>query len=284
MFSYLLKLSDVKILILFFISIIFVGILLLIFFGYIDYFFNFFQGKKVYTTRVVIDDTLNQEFYHNPNSSTLWVLIPSWGEELDVSDDLKDDIIDRGFSYLHYEFPKEILSSDYELTKDNFNNINDLITTDIKKLKKEYEFSNINIMGVSIGTSNLFTVANNNSDLFTKIVAIVPGNSLAECMWKGILTKSIRKEYEKQKIDLPFLENQWESFAPKNNLDNLSGKDIHIYLSKADKVIPYECGIKLISLMREKNITFSFNENKYLGHYGTAYNAYFTPDFLDSNI
>ncbi len=282
MLSFITNLSDTKILILFGLLIVLIIIFLVIISGNIDFLFRTSPNKKANAfSQVKIDDTLNQEFYHLPESSTLWVLIPYLGEKIGISNNLKEDIVDRGFSYLHYQFPREILSSDYGLTINNFNNINDLIIEDIRKVKEEYEFSEIHIMGASVGTSNLFTVVNNNSDLFTKVVAIVPGNSLAECTWKGISSQNIRKGLEKQNINLPFLEEQWKDFAPQSNFENLKDKKLYIYLSKADKVIPYVCATKLVELLRQNDIPFTLKENKYLGHYGTVYNAYFNPDFLD---
>jgi len=65
------------------------------------------------------------------------------------------------------------------------------------------------------------------------------------------------------------------------NLKNLKGKTVYVYLSRADKVIPYRTGKKLVEKMQENDINVILKENRYLGHYGTIINAYFFPDYLD---
>ncbi|MBU4536780.1 prolyl oligopeptidase family serine peptidase [Patescibacteria group bacterium] len=282
MFFNLFRLSDTKLVLVFLLLLIFVLFLILNFGGYGDYiigkvFFEKYEGGKEF----IINEVVNQEFYHYPESKVLWVIVPSWGEEIDLASTLKEVIIEKKSSFLRYKFPKGILSDDYNLTAKYFNEINDLIISDIKELKDEYNFSEINIIGASIGTSNTFTIVNKESDLFNKMVVIVPGNSLAKSMWNGILTSHLRKSYEAQAITLEVLEDKWKDFAPQNNLDNLKGKDIYIRLSKSDKIIPYSCGSELVKKMEEKGIIFKLQENSFLGHYGTIYNAYFYPDYLD---
>lgn len=264
------------------IAIFVIIILLFIFFcGYSDNILRlFFHKMGDHSLKIKISDTLNQEFYHHPRSSVLWVRLPSWGETISTTNPLKNKMVMNKYSFLDYQFSTKILSSNQNLTKKYFEEINGLVISDIKRLKKQYNFSRVNILGASIGTSNTFTIVNNSPKLFDKIVVICPGNSLADGMWEGINTQFIRRAYERKGISLEKLKKSWKNLAPESNLKNLKDKEIVIYLSKSDKLVPYECGVTLLASMNKNGIKPLVRENKYLGHYLTIIKAYFFPDYL----
>lgn len=58
-----------------------------------------------------------------------------------------------------------------------------------------------------------------------------------------------------------------KSYEYKNNSKNLKKKDILIFLSKNDKIIPYHTGIKLLYLLNQDNIKYELVTNKFIGHY-----------------
>ncbi len=92
----------------------------------------------------------------------------------------------------------------------------------------------------------------------------------------------LRESFEAKNISLEELEKLWKEVAPINNLDNLKGKEIHIYLSKSDTIVPYINGKKLVIAMKEKGLSPKVYENEYLGHYGTISKFYFFPQNIDS--
>ncbi len=182
----------------------------------------------------------------------------------------------KGFSVLEYEFPKAILSSNWKFTLNYFNFIRKSVIKEIEKLKKEYRFQKIKITGVSLGCVNACMCADNN-ELINEILLIIPGHCLAESMWQGISTQQIRQEYENQKISLKELKNHWHILAPENNITNLKSKKVSIFLSKADKVIPYYCGKKLLEKAKSLKYNLFYKINNNLGHYLTALQFYLSP-------
>ncbi len=222
---------------------------------------------------------VKNKFTYAKGSKGLCVFIPPWRARSFYYFFIKRQINRKGYSLLEYKIPSSLLSSDYEFTLYHFKNMQQAIKKDISDLRERYGFEQITILGTSLGCVEALMVASDNP-LIQKIILIVPGNCLAESVWKGIRTKGLRKSFEKKGIKLDFLKNVWSPLAPENNLVNLEHSDISIHLSKADKVIPYELGARLVNAMQVKGIQPRVFENKRLGHYGTALKYYLFPQIF----
>ena len=88
------------------------------------------------------------------------------------------------------------------------------------------------------------------------------------------MTQEIKKGFEKQKISLSSLKNKWNYIEPFNNLKNISGKEIIIYNSKKDIVVPYERSVNLIKEMKRIGLNPKVFTNKNLGHHLTVLKFY----------
>ena len=75
---------------------------------------------------------------------------------------LGEKLFKHGCSFLEYEFPQAILSSNWKITLNTFEKIRDSVIMEIEKLKKEHSFLKVNVIGVSIGCVNACMIANNN--------------------------------------------------------------------------------------------------------------------------
>ena len=140
---------------------------------------------------------------------------------------------------------------------------------EINHFKKKYNLIKIDLIGLSIGCVGALLVANNNPDV-RRIELVAPGNCLAESVWYGIRTINLRRDYEKRGITMDFLKKHWKNLAPENNLNGLEGKEISVYISKSDQIIPYKLGHKLVEKMHEKGLKPKVFVNKFRGHYGTV--------------
>lgn len=200
---------------------------------------------------------------------TLYVLIPPWRGRTDYFRLVRSKIKKAGQSYLEYKISSRTLSSDHEQTRVLFEDVRRNITNDLEKSDNDYHFKKVVLIATSIGCVEALMVANNNP-LVNKIILIAPGNCLAESLWKGIRTKSLRKSLEQKGVTLDFLKDHWRNLAPENNIEGLTGKELVIYLSKADKIIPFELGNILIEKMRAKGLNPLIIENHFLGHFGTV--------------
>jgi len=220
---------------------------------------------------------IKKKFRYKKNSDKLFVMLPGWGSTLKYNVVLKKVISKKNYSFLEYEFPKEILSSNWEKTLKCFNIICDEVIKEIKELKKEHKFNTVYIVGISFGSFHACRIANNNKDI-TEMCLITPGHCLAETIWKGILTQKIKQGYEAKKITLKQLKKYWRGLAPENNIDNLKVKHITIIISKADQVVPFYCGNKLLNNLKKHKYNISYDINKSLGHLLTGVKFYSNPE------
>jgi len=219
------------------------------------------------------DSDVKSEFSYVKNSKGLFILLPSMNGKFGLEHDLNKRIHEAGYSTLDYEFAPFMLSSDYKATVKNFKIIQNNIRKDIIKYKKKYGFPEIHIIGTSLGVINAIMVANK-SLLVDKLTLISSGHCLAECMWEGLGTQYLRKEFEEKGISLEQLKKYWKELAPENNINGLKGKDIHILISKNDDLIPTRFGLKLINAMKKIGLKPKVKKNN-LGHYGMVLGFYF---------
>lgn len=240
----------------------------------------FFRSKKsrqVFEEETPAADLVKSRFWHKKGSETLFIVLPPWGGFFYLNFLLRRKILKHGCSLLEYKFPKAILSSNWEITLNNFNKMRDSITEEIKKLKGERAFKKINIVGISIGCVSACMVANNNP-LIDETFLIVPGHCLAESMWQGSSTQKIRQSYKNKGITLEELKEYWRGLAPENNVDNLKSKKISIFLSESDVVIPFYCGRKLLDKIESLKYDLFLETNKSFGHALTALLFYLNPE------
>lgn len=222
---------------------------------------------------------IGKHFFHGGHSK-LYVVTPYWHATISQMplQVLKRRILKAGYSCLIYQFPIKILSDNVHLTEKYFKEIEEEIRKDIKEIKAKYNFSEISFIGISLGGINALMAANGNKDV-SEVFLIVPGDSLAESLWKGIGTQNLKNQIKKHRINLEELEKNWKDLEPKNNIDRLSEKHVEVYLSRSDTVIPYTNGHHLVKDMINKKINLKIYENKKLGHYLTILKFIFFKKF-----
>jgi hypothetical protein len=225
-----------------------------------------FRGK---VTDFGGDIGLTNDFYPVPSSRVLCVLIPPWKTEADYYKLVRKRIHKAGYSCLEYKIASSLLSPDYEYTRNAFKEVIDGVKSGIENMVRQYAFTEVQVIGVSIGCVEAAMIANHNPHV-NKLVLVAPGSDLAESMWYGLKTQNVRRLFEERGITLSFLKKAWRDIAPENNFDGLKGKEIEIYISKCDANIPYRFGKKLVDRMVAHGLHPRVNENKYLGHYLTV--------------
>ncbi|MEK9194669.1 MAG: hypothetical protein AAB884_02555 [Patescibacteria group bacterium] len=216
------------------------------------------------------------ETHYTTGSHTLYIIIPPWRGKLDYFQRLRNKIRKEGNSFIEYQFASGILSPDIENTRDLFIKIRNKIVNEIKSLNSQYKFSEIEVIGVSLGCVEALMIANANPYV-NKITLVVPGNSLASSVWYGLRTRYIKGIIEAKGTTLDVLEKEWSILAPENNIDSLRGKKINVWLSKNDKVIPYYLGARLVDRMKSMGLNPTVKINERLGHYGTVLKFYLFP-------
>ena len=242
-----------------------------------DFLINKLSGEKGIDVDVNLKELLIKKFYYLPNSSDLYISIALWSGGLDYLCHLRKKVKQRNASFLEFKLSSEILSSDTEETLSRFYFLEQQIVNQVKLLHQQYGFDKIHLIGISMGCVTVSMIAHHNS-FIDKIILIVPGDSLAEPVWKGIRSQHLKKIIESNGISLKDLKQKWHSLAPENNLDGMEKKEIIVYFSQSDRIIPGEFGECLVNKMYKKNLSPLVCKNKYLGHYGTMGKFFMFPN------
>jgi len=215
------------------------------------------------------DVGLTSTFYYEPDCRGLCVLIPPWKVDSDSFKVVRKRVREAGYSCLEYKIESSLLSPDHEYTKKAFMEVINTVTADIKRMVERHGFKKVQVIGISIGSLEAMMIANHNP-FVTRLVLVAPGDNLAESMWYGLKTQNIRKLYEEQGVTLPFLKDVWRGLSPESDFAGLKGKEIEVYISKADVNVPYRFGRRLVDQMTAHGLNPVVIENRFLGHYLTV--------------
>ncbi|MFC1751706.1 hypothetical protein ACFLY5_01000, partial [Patescibacteria group bacterium] len=158
----------------------------------IDYLVAKFRKEKDINLKVDLKQLIIKKFYHFPNSKDLYVSISLYSGGPDCSYRLRAKIKKKNASFLDFRLSQDILSSDAEQTLNRFYFLKQQFVNQINLIKQQYGFKRVHLIGISMGCVTALMITNNNS-LINKVILIVPGNCLAESMWKGIRTQHLKE-------------------------------------------------------------------------------------------
>src|SRR3989338_5252946 len=106
-----------------------------------------------------LETQAKKEFVHFDKSKRLYVYLPHWGDRLEYLKNLRRLIFQRRAAFLAYSFPREILSSNWRLTLESFQLIQDLVRQDIIDLQLQYGFEEVIILANSLGCVHACMIA-----------------------------------------------------------------------------------------------------------------------------
>jgi esterase/lipase len=242
----------------------------------LDKLISMLKKPRYYKNKIILGNLakhIKKKFYFVKGSKILYVHLPYWNGKIYQLKLLKRYLLKKKCSFLAYDFPSSILSSNHKLTRQFFLKLDEIVRKDIKKIYKK--FDKIVVVSSSLGCVNALMVANN-FPLVREVILVAPGNCLAESLWKGLRTRYLKEEFENKGIKLKQLKKYWFRLAPENNL-KLKNVKVHVFLSKSDKIIPYSCGKKLVNVMKKNKVDVNLKENCY-GHYMTVLKFYMLPE------
>lgn len=166
--------------------------------------------------------------------------------------------IPENYGYIHYSYSGNILNSNPELSKKYFQKLLKKIETDLKKLKDKKRRSFF-MYGQSLG--GVFAMITASKIKMSKVALALPGDNLADCFWRGLYTRGIRKSMEKKGITLEELKKAWTDISPDSHIkNNFLKTNFYIELSRIDNAIPYKNGLNLIKLMEEKKVKYQLHK------------------------
>ena len=178
----------------------------------------------------------------------------------------------NGYHCITYAYDNEIFSPDTQKTVKHLNEIKEDILSKIKKLKKE-GYNKFSIFGISLGSMLALMVADKSPDI-SKVILNTIGIDISETVWGwNKVYPGFKKGLIEQNLTLNELKEIWSSITPANNIHNLKNKNILIYLSQKDEVIPVNLGNRLVAEFKKKNYEHNLVLNNYLKHsYTCIYN------------
>lgn len=209
---------------------------------------------------------IGMKFVHTKGSRVLCVLVPAWHGRLDHYKMMQKTICKSSLSCLEYEFPDEILSIDHKYTKHCIEDVARNMHAHVKELIAKHNFSSIHVIASSLGTCPGMMLANKEKSV-SKVILHAPSHSLAHAFWDGVRTRQMRDELERRGVTLEELESLWAPLSPENNIVGLRGKDVHVVISKDDKVVPYKQAKVLIRQLKKSGAKVQVQEYDHLGHY-----------------
>ena len=174
---------------------------------------------------------------------------------------IKNRIILPGTNMDIYVLPKTAIQPDPELT-DRF--LNDILDSAKRQQENLFPGGKVNILGISLGNVLAFRFAEHYQT--NKLISVVPGSRLADCIWESIATNKIARGSGRT---LQEYRQILKLFDPISSVPRITPAYAEIFLGLHDLIIPYGRGEELAKAMETK-----FRIKKYLyktsGHVETV--------------
>lgn len=236
-------------------------------YGFDDFILSkiFFSTLKSYEYKNKSNNIIKKKIYYC-NSDKAIIILPQWMGKTFYFKPLIN-VTKNKYTIVLYDLPYNLLSDNVKLTVYLFNKIAKDIILTFNKLQKN-GCKQYGIIGTSTSTVSA-VIACNSDKRCKKLILNLVCNDLAEGMWysKNPLVMDIKYNLINRGITLGKLKNYFNALSYKQNSRNLKKKDVLIFLSENDQIIPYNNGIKLLKLLNQDNIKYELVTNKFFGHY-----------------
>lgn len=230
------------------------------FFGTVFYPLKFFQNKADVSNKV------QKRIIWNKKSDKAVFILPQWMGEMYYYEKLIRSL-SKTYTVALYKIPNKIINDNAQKTTKYFEKSKKEII-DMTNILSRNGCKDFSIIGVSI-TSSLALMVANEDERYTKIVLGSIGDDFAESFWDSgnRVVKNIKRKMMGNGVNLASLRFTWKSIAPKNNIQNLNGRNMLILLSKNDQLVRYEHGLRFINLIKNKRIKYKVEIDSIYGHY-----------------
>ncbi|MDQ3099579.1 MAG: prolyl oligopeptidase family serine peptidase [bacterium] len=223
--------------------------------------------------------TYKSKIYGRKNKKVVF-LLSGWGFDRRFFSPVAFALVLAGYQCIVYSYDASILSPNIKNTKARFELVKKEILSRVE-LCKYHGDEPYAIFGTSLGALLTLMVVNETPE-FKKIVLNLTGSDIAEIIWSWeIFRPAFKKILQTTGITIEQLKEDWKAISPINNISNLNHRDILIYLSERDQVIPYNQGRKFLEDLKKRNYKFTLVINKKLRHVSAAaYNLINFPIYI----
>ncbi|HSX17804.1 MAG TPA: hypothetical protein VLE51_00395 [Candidatus Saccharimonadales bacterium] len=172
----------------------------------------------------------------NADSDKLAVIFPGWHTHKFPVVNLANRLSKQGWGVIAYDFHDQILLPDDDIVVESFRHIRDTITKELNDLLSDNKYSQVHLIGISLGNVPLAMVADRFPH-FQGATLVVGGDDLAIDMWYGLRTVNIQRAFQKMHIGIRKLDSEWHDLAPASHVRHFSGKKVVFVMSLRDKFI-----------------------------------------------
>jgi len=196
--------------------------------------------------------------FRNEDTNSNWVcFVPEFCYRVPF---IRRRLIPEGIDMDIYILPKTAVQPNPELTH-KF--LDDILSTAIKKQNQFYLKKRVNVLGISLGNVLAFRFTEHFQ--VNKLISVVPGSRLAECIWEGIATNKIAQNSGRILRDY---QTSLTDYNPIESVPRVNPAISEIYLGMRDLIIPFNRGDELAKTMLGRHKT-NVQYNKYSGHVET---------------
>ncbi|MCX6807297.1 MAG: hypothetical protein NTZ80_00590 [Patescibacteria group bacterium] len=171
-----------------------------------------------------------------------------------------------GRTKIIYQLPSKLISSDFNDMEKAWKEISE------SALKDANQYNIDSVYGISLGTSLALYVANRLESIKNVFLALT-GHSVTSVAWISPATQVAISVAKARGCTINDFQKIFRPFDQINNIDNLNGKTIRIYLGKGDSIVPYKSALILLEKMREFGLRPIVKSVILLGHYSGAFHS-----------
>ncbi|MDP3765850.1 MAG: prolyl oligopeptidase family serine peptidase [Nanoarchaeota archaeon] len=223
-----------------------------------------------------INNKINKKIIYNQNSRKVLFVLPQWMGKWIFYKMLIKRLRDK-YTLVVYQLPYRLLNENPLEVVNYFNEAKKDILETVNLLENQ-GYKEFSIFGTSLSTSLALMVANSDNR-FKKVIIGLSGSHLSKSFWDSnqLLVKNIKDKMCAKGVNLTKLMKYWKILEPVNNIKNLKGKKLFIYLAKNDKISPYKYGTKLLDKINKEKINFDLYIDNFFGHYISGFKQLLFP-------
>ena len=173
---------------------------------------------------------------------------------------IRKRIVSEGANMDIYVLPRTAVQPNPQLT---CRYLNSVFKTAIRNQARLYSGKEVNVLGISMGNVLAFRFAEHFQ--VNKLVSVVPGSRLAECIWESIATNPIAESSGK---DLQDYKRSLAGYNPIEWCSSINPRSSEIHLGTCDLMIPTERGKELAEVMQRRFET-DVKYHRFSGHLDT---------------
>ncbi|HSW90948.1 MAG TPA: hypothetical protein VLH84_02160 [Patescibacteria group bacterium] len=173
-----------------------------------------------------------------------------------------------------YDFADDIIHPSVDGVLAGYRTIRDRVARDLDSAVGPGRlYRSVDIYSVSLGTVAASVVASAYPN-FRAATMVVPGSSLAHCLWEGVRTQALRAALVANHagLDVDALHDAWRELTTLHSITSFAGKAALVVRSWSDNIIPRDYQTQVMAQLVAAGARVESPRATSFGHYATAAN------------